>query len=343
MQNDIYYSVYQAIISFFIHDFAFRVRMKISVLIPVYKPNPEHLREAIACVYAQTEQDFECIICDEPTETDTRAMLGETLKDPRFRYIRNERRLGIGGNWNACLSLAKTPFIAFLFQDDLWEKDYLQTALDIFDAHPNVGFVSLNHRYRYDQNLHTVVGYELLQNIKKETLKAGCQKGIDFLKFWLNRNMHPNLIGEPSFVVLRSEVMSEVGPFNETMPQFLDVEYWLRCLLITDWFYEDGLHGSFRVHGEGASFINNTTGTGLYDRLRCFELLISRCSGDMRRLAIASRNRSVEDMTKKFLMRLKRKQGVSAGGSGQVLRFAMQHPLLIIRSLIKVLWKRACK
>ncbi|MBM3231553.1 glycosyltransferase family 2 protein [Candidatus Peregrinibacteria bacterium] len=313
---------------------------KVSVLIPTYKPDPRHLRETLQSLLTQTEQDFECILCDEPTKTDTKAIIAEYLRDKRFRYVRNSALLGIGGNWNQSLTHATAPVIAFLFQDDLWERDYLETGLKIFAANPGVGFVSQNHRYRYDDNLHTIEGYEVLQNIKREVLKPGLWKGSDFLKFWLQRNMHPNLIGEPPFVMLRREVMEEVGPFTETMPQFLDVEYWLRCLLVTDWYYADGLHGTFRVHGEAASYRNNASGEGLYDRLRCFEWLIGKFDGDMRRFVIASRNRAVEDMAKKFLMRVKRRQGVSANGSKQVLWFVLKHPFVVAYAVTKVLWRR---
>lgn len=312
---------------------------KVSVLVPTYKPNPQHLTESLESLRGQSEQDWECIICDEPTGTETREMVMDYLVDERFKFFTNEECLGIGGNWNRCYSKSSGDVIACLFQDDLWEPDYLETALQILSEHQNVGFVSMAHKYQYDDELWTVPGYEQLKEIMKE-VKAGEHKGDELLRYWLGRNMHPNIIGEPPFVVLRRSVMEEVGPFNEKMPQFLDVEYWLRCLTVTDWYYEDNMHGAFRVHGEAASAKNNASGEGLYDRLTCFEQLIKSLKGDLKKQAIKSRNRSVEDMIEKFFNRVENKKGVSSKGSSQVFSFVFKHPIICTIGTLKVLRKK---
>ena len=315
---------------------------RISVLVPTYKPRVAHLREALDRLLVQTETDWECIICDEPTDTDTALILEPYLQDPRFRYERNQKCLGIGGNWNHALSLATAPVIAYLFQDDLWEPDYLATALKIFAENPSVGFISLQHEYRYDDDLWTRDGYELVQEVKKQ-IAPGRHAGRAFLRWWLERNMHPNVIGEPPFVVMRREVTEEVGPFNEHMPQFLDVEYWLRCLLVTDWYFESASHGAFRVHADAASALNNASGTGLYDRLTVFAMLIRGLDGDLRKVAVASRNRSVEDMVGKFFNRVRKGKGVSRTGSGKVVNFALMHPFIMGKAVARAIFKRGIR
>jgi hypothetical protein len=195
----------------------------------------------------------------------------------------------------------------------------------------------MNHRYQYDEDLWTKDGYELVQSVKKD-LTDGKHEGKEILEWWLKKNMHPNIIGEPPFVVLRRELMEKVGPFNEKMPQFLDVEYWLRCLVNTDWYFETKSHGAFRVHGEAASAKNNESGTGLYDRLTCFEQLISNLKGDLRRTAIKSRNRSVQDMIEKFFNRVKHGKSTTSKGGGQVIKFVVRHPILVGISTLKA-WK----
>jgi len=313
---------------------------KISILIPTHKPNSLHLTEALESLRAQTETDWECIICDEPTETDTHAMIMEYLVDERIQYFRNEKPLGIGGNWNQCIKKANAPLHAFLFQDDVWEPKYLETALGILEKHHTVGFVSMNHRYQHDDDLWTKDGYELLDKIKDKVLREGIWKKEEFLKMWLERNMHPNLIGEPSFVVMRKSLIEKVGAFDETMVQFLDVEYWLRCLQESDWYYEQSSQGAFRIHSSAASFQNNSSGNGLYDRLTCYERLIKTLRGPMKKVAITSRNRSLEDMIKKFLVRVKGRKGLSSKGKGQVVRFALFHPFVTTRAFVKVLYRK---
>lgn len=309
---------------------------KVSVLVPTYKPNPQHLTETLESLRMQTETDWECIICDEPTDTDTYALILDYLKDERFQFHRNEVCLGIGGNWNRCLSKASSNVIAYLFQDDRWEPNYLETALTIFSKHQNIGIISMSHTYQYDEDLWTIDGYELVKNVLQD-VTAGIHSGQEILEWWLKRNMHPNIIGEPSFVVLRKDVMSAVGTFNENMEQFLDVEYWLRCLQHTDWYYEKTQHGAFRVHGNAASAKNNVSGTGLYDRLTVFEKLIGSLHGDLKNVAIKSRNRSVQDMIEKFINRVKHKKGVSKKGSRQVLYFILRHPVVVSIGFVRAI------
>ena len=94
----------------------------------------------------------------------------------------------------------------------------------------------------------------------------------------------------------------EAGPFAEDMPQFLDEEYWLRCLLLGDvYFAMESSSGAFRVHAAAASAQNEASGAGIYDRLHCFERLITMLpKGELRVEAIQARNRSMESMARKF-------------------------------------------
>jgi glycosyltransferase involved in cell wall biosynthesis len=312
---------------------------KVSVLVPTYKPNPQHLSESLESLRAQSETDWECIICDEPTDVDTHALVMDYLVDERFKFFKNEKCLGIGGNWNRCYKKSSANVITYLFQDDLWEPGYLTSALKILSDNRDIGIVSMHHKYQYDEDLWTIEGYELVKKVQKE-ITPGAHNGNEILEWWLKHNMHPNIIGEPPFVVLRKELMEEVGPFNEKMPQFLDVEYWLRCLQRTNWYYEAGMHGAFRVHSDAASAKNNESGEGLYDRLTVFEQLIKSLHGPLKKVAIKSRNRSVQDMIEKFLRRVKHGKGATTHGSSGVVKFVFLHPFIVIKGFIKVLWRR---
>ena len=166
-------------------------------------------------------------------------------------------------------------------------------------------------------------------------------KGSEFLHFWIHHELHPNVIGEPSFVVMRREVMLKAGEFLEDMPQFLDTEYWLRLLLVSDWYcLNDNNYGSFRVHPGGASAVNQEVGTGLYDRLRCFERLVEWLDGDDQKKAIEARNRAIETMVGKFFRRIGSGKKASAKGSHALLWFCLRHPMLIGRSILKQFFGR---
>lgn len=68
---------------------------KISVLFPTYNTKEEYLREAIESVLAQTFSDFEFIIVDDCSPDANVEKVVKSYTDPRIRFYRNERNLGI--------------------------------------------------------------------------------------------------------------------------------------------------------------------------------------------------------------------------------------------------------
>ena len=87
------------------------------------------LRETLNSVLAQTFPDFEVIVGNDYTaEVLTGEMLG--INDPRIRFVNHPRNLREVGNMNALLAMATGSYFTWLFDDDLYEPDFLQTAHD---------------------------------------------------------------------------------------------------------------------------------------------------------------------------------------------------------------------
>lgn len=87
------------------------------------------LRQNLDSILAQTFDDFEVIVGNDYTaEILTREMLG--IEDPRIRLVNHPENLGEIGNMNALLSMARGRYFTWLFDDDLYEPDFLQTAHD---------------------------------------------------------------------------------------------------------------------------------------------------------------------------------------------------------------------
>jgi hypothetical protein len=95
----------------------------------------------------------------------------------------------------------------------------------------------------------------------------------------------------------------------------------------------------FRVHTKGASFVNEQSGSGMTDRLRCFEILKeSFPHGPDRDRVIEARNRALETMAKKFFARVSEKKAVtSKGNTKKLAAFCMRHPFLMSRAALKAL------
>ena len=89
------------------------------------------IREQLDSILAQTEQDFEIVICDDASTDSTPQILDEyARKDSRIRVYKNEKNLGYRENFNKAVSLCKGDFVAFSDQDDLWFPNHLQALHD---------------------------------------------------------------------------------------------------------------------------------------------------------------------------------------------------------------------
>ena len=120
---------------------------KVSILIPTYC-RPELLREALISALHQKEvEDYEVIVLDnDPTPNlATEAVIRQHLC-PRLTYYRNEKNIGMTGNWNRCIELARGEWISFLHDDDYLSPMWLQRMLrhlppnaDMMASHVRVG------------------------------------------------------------------------------------------------------------------------------------------------------------------------------------------------------------
>lgn len=304
---------------------------KVTILMPTYNPRQEHLREAIQSVLDQTEQNWTLYIHDDASKKDVRAIVEQYLTDDRINFERGDENQGIGSNWNSCLRYIDAPYVQYLFQDDTWSPEYLRKAIAALEP-DNIGFVTVGHEYIFEGNIPQQEHYEQLIK-KKENLKAGAHNGKEFLLQWMERGLRPNFIGEPSFVMLKHDLMQKIGPFDEDMRQGLDIEYWTRCLLQSDFFYLDESLGAFRVHASGATAANEESGSGIFDRFLCFERLVRSLRGEEKRAAKKIFTRTFDDMVRRYVERRRSGKKVAGKGSGALKRFCLKHPLLLLRSL----------
>jgi glycosyltransferase involved in cell wall biosynthesis len=308
----------------------------IDICLPTNNSNAEYVCKAIESALAQTERRWHMYVRDNHSEVDVRNIIGKYMKDERISFHPGGLKGTIGENWNRTMRLGKAPFVQFLFQDDWWEPWFLERALKAMEEHPAVGIVSLEHTYVTEGNPSSISLYTELEKFRRENIKEGKHDGMEILRWWIERELHPNILGEPDFVFLRRSLMEKAGPYLEDMPQNLDMEYSIRCLQEADWYYVKENCGYFRVHGAAESAVNQREGKGVFDRFRCFEELIKRLpAGPDRKLAIAARNRALTDMAKKFLNRMKAggQVKVSGGSGGAFKKFAMSHPFLVLGAL----------
>ena len=112
----------------------------VSVLMPIYKTNPEHLKEAIESILNQTFTDFEFLILDD-CPTDDREDIVKSFQDSRINYLKNDKNSGITSSRNKLIELAKGKYLAVMDHDDISLAERFEEQIRVLDAHPEIGVV----------------------------------------------------------------------------------------------------------------------------------------------------------------------------------------------------------
>lgn len=103
----------------------------VSVVLPVWNPCADLLREALESVLAQTLAEFELIVVEDPGETSAEGVLA-LLADPRIRYVRNPARKSMAAARNQGIDLARAELIAMFDGDDVCERRRLERQVACF-------------------------------------------------------------------------------------------------------------------------------------------------------------------------------------------------------------------
>ena len=187
---------------------------KISVIIPAYNV-ASYIGETLDSVFAQTFGDFEVIVINDgsPDTEDLERALARFID--RLNYLKQENR-GASVARNTGLSAARGEFVAFLDADDLWLPNYLAEQIkfirerdcDLACADAEVFSDGLQDEQTY------------MESLMAEAPPAG---DVTFLGLL---SAEQSLI--TSGVVVRRELVLEVGLFDEALRNSQDFDLWLR-------------------------------------------------------------------------------------------------------------------
>ena len=108
----------------------------ITIAIPCYN-RIEYFHEAIEGALNQTVP-CRILVVDNASPSDDYERACSALADPRIRYVRNEKNLGMFGNWNRCVELAETPFVHILGDDDIVSVRYVEVFMAALNENPKL-------------------------------------------------------------------------------------------------------------------------------------------------------------------------------------------------------------
>jgi glycosyltransferase involved in cell wall biosynthesis len=183
---------------------------EVSVIIPT-RDRRDRVRSAIRSALAQRDVGLEVLVVDDASSDGTGAMV-TALGEPRARVVRNDTSLGESGARNRGIDEAMGKWIAFLDDDDLWAPDKLARQLDALRT--------TGRSWAY--------GGEVVVDDDLNVLSGSPPPGPEEVAAALVRyNAVP---GSASNVVVASELLARVGPFDPELRRTPDWDMWLRLI-----------------------------------------------------------------------------------------------------------------
>jgi glycosyltransferase involved in cell wall biosynthesis len=105
----------------------------ITYAIPYYR-GLDYLQRAIQSVINQENSCWLLQVLDDCGGEDAEELVS-SFRDHRITYVRNEKNIGLAGNWNKALSLAKTELVTLLHADDELEATYTDEIVSLMLRH----------------------------------------------------------------------------------------------------------------------------------------------------------------------------------------------------------------
>ena len=182
---------------------------RVSVIIPTYNRS-WCLSEAIDSVLSQTFQDMELIVVDDGSSDETPALLSHYAD--RLRVLRQTNR-GVSAARNSGIQAAHGDLIAFLDSDDTWQPDKLARQVDFFDRQPDAMICQTEEIW---------IRRGVRVNPKQRHRKPSG---------WIFEASLALCLVSPSAVMMRRDLLEEMGGFDESLPACEDYDLWLRMSL----------------------------------------------------------------------------------------------------------------
>lgn len=210
-----------------------------TIAVPTYNRH-ELLRETLDSIITQSFSDFEIIVGNDYT---SELLTGEMLDiiDPRIRFVNHPVNLREVGNMNELLTMARGRYFTWLFDDDLFEPNFLQTAHSTLTQtdFPQALFSS----YHVIDNNCTIL------NSAPATGKLKQFRGADFLAEYSAERL--SVISTAGFfdtIALRENVGGVEELCDSAIGLYCEYLFLVRCAALKKIVYLDTPFVVFRAH-----------------------------------------------------------------------------------------------
>jgi glycosyltransferase involved in cell wall biosynthesis len=210
----------------------------VTVIVPTYN-RADLIGETLESIAAQTFTDWECLVIDDGSTDDTRAVVeGFSAREPRFRYVWQENASAASAR-NHGIRLARGKYIAFVDSDDLFTPDRLEWQVKAAEADPELVLV-----YGHTYNFRT--GQEDKGRLYLADLPSR-PTGWAFEDLICCSSIYAPLV--------RTETIRELGGFDTSLPSAEDWDMWIRLSKRGKLLFEPRIALRYRIHAGNKSSV----------------------------------------------------------------------------------------
>jgi glycosyltransferase involved in cell wall biosynthesis len=205
-------------------------------IVTTYYNRADFLKETLQSLHTQTLADWEAILWNDGSSDNSEEIAREMAeKDSRFRLFDGEH-VGLGHALTQACAQARGRYIGILDSDDLLEPTALEETAAILESRPEIGMVYTDHVVIDGKGQRRGLGRRCQIPFSKDRLL------VDFMTF--------------HFRLIRMDVFSQVGGFDENYQSAIDYDLCLRLAEVTEikHLYKPLCH--YRVHRGSISHQN---------------------------------------------------------------------------------------
>lgn len=111
----------------------------LDITLPYYG-DVELMQLAVRSIINQTDPRWRLTVVDDGTAPGVPEWFA-ALDHPQVRYQRNERNLGVAGNFQRCVDIAEYDHVVIMGCDDVMLPNYVSTVLELLEQHPDAAIV----------------------------------------------------------------------------------------------------------------------------------------------------------------------------------------------------------
>lgn len=190
-----------------------KMSVKVSVIIPCYNVE-KYVEECLISVYDQTYKDFEVILVNDGSTDGTEMILFKYKNkySEKTKYI-NIENSGPSSARNKGMRIASGEFICFMDSDDILTLDSIEKRVLVLLEDKEIGLVC-SDSFMIDEDI-------------KTQEKLSSKIGSVYSGYIFPELLKKNFVSTQT-VLMRREIIDDIGYFDETYIRSEDYEYWLR-------------------------------------------------------------------------------------------------------------------